>query len=173
MKTKRLILRPLEAGDAKRIAALAGVWEVASMTGRIPYPYSEAAAQQWVKGFAAGEVVFGIEHAGELIGVCGFTPDGAGGAELGYWIGKPYWGHGFATEAASAAMRYGFTKCGVKRFVCSHFSDNAASARVIGKLGFRATGPHVGWCEARQQEWPTERYERRRPWTAVLKALAS
>lgn len=171
MQTKRLILRALEPSDAQRIAALAGVWEVASMTGRIPYPYSEVAAQQWVKGFAAGEVVFGIEHERELIGVCGFTPSGDGNAELGYWIGKDYWGQGFATEAADALMRYGFTKCGIKRFVCKHLSDNAASARVIAKLGFKFAGPDTGWCEARQMDMPVLTYHRRRPWMAALKAL--
>lgn len=171
MQTKRLILRALEPSDAQRIAALAGVWEVASMTGRIPYPYSEVAAQQWVKGFAAGEVVFGIEHERELIGVCGFTPSGDGNAELGYWIGKDYWGQGFATEAADALMRYGFAKCGIKRFVCKHLSDNAASARVIAKLGFIFAGLDTGWCEARQMDMPVLTYHRRRPWMAALKAL--
>ncbi len=173
MKTARLTLRPLRADDAGRIAVLGGDWEVASMTGRIPYPYSEVAALQWVQDLAEGEIVFGIEHAGELIGICGYSPSGDGSAELGYWIGKPYWGEGFATEAADALMTYGFTKGGIKRFVCCHFADNVQSGRVAAKLGFRASGPCTGWSEARQLHLPTVAYERRRPWTTVLKALAS
>jgi [ribosomal protein S5]-alanine N-acetyltransferase len=173
MKTARLSLRPIRPSDADRIALLGGDWDVARMTGRIPYPYSQDAALHWVSGLAEGEVVFGIDHQSELIGICGFSPKGDGSAELGYWIGKDYWGQGFATEAANALMSYGFTKGGVKRFTCCHFTDNAGSARVVTKLGFRSVGPCTGWSEARQQDLPTLRYERRRPWTQALKALAS
>ena len=167
MKTARLTLRPLHASDAGRIAVLGGDWDVASMTGRIPIPIFRGAALHWVRDLADGEIVFGIEHAGELIGICGYSPTGDGSAELGYWIGKPYWGQGFATEAADALMTYGFTKGGIKRFICRHFTDNAAIGRVAAKLGFRASGPCTGWCEARQQHLPTVTYERRRPWTTV------
>lgn len=173
MKTPRLLLRPLDKRDAERISALAGVWEVASMTGRIPYPYSADAALHWVDGLADGEVVFGIERDGRLIGICGFTPDGTGAAEIGYWIGRDYWGQGYATEAAQALMRYGFTKLGIRRFTCCHFSGNAASQRVIEKLGFKSLGPCEGWCEAHQKNLPTVRYELRRPWRAAIRALAS
>lgn len=173
MKTPRLILRPLMPDDAPRIAALAGDWSVASMTGRIPFPYSLDAAQLWLRGLADGEMVFGIEHAGELVGICGYTLEGDGAAQIGYWIGKPYWGRGFATEAARALINHGFTKGGIKRFNGRHFADNLASARVIKKLGFRPVSSDVGWCEARQGEFPTVAYERRRPWTTAIRALAS
>ena len=143
------------------------------MTGRIPYPYSETAALHWVTELADGEVVFGIDYQSELIGICGFSPKGDGSAEIGYWIGKPYWDNGFATEASEALVKHGFTKRGIKRFTCSHFTDNPGSARVAAKLGFRSTGPCTGWSEARRQNLPTLTYERRRPWTTALKALAS
>ena len=90
MRTNRLTLRPLQHDDAGRIALLGGDWDVASMTGRIPYPYSAEAAQHWLTGVAHGEVVLGIWHANELIGLCGYSPQSDGSAELGYWIGKPY-----------------------------------------------------------------------------------
>lgn len=173
MQTARLHLRPVVYGDAARIAVLAGDWDVASMTGRIPYPYSEDAAHHWVSGLVEREEVFGIEYQSELIGICGFTRHLNGDAELGYWIGKPYWSRGFATEAASAVMTYGFTKTGVRRFLCKHLAENPASARVIRKLGFRYIGNGSGWCEARQCELPTLTYERRRPWTMSIRALAS
>lgn len=173
MKTPRLTLRPLEPADAESIAALGGDWDVASMTGRIPYPYSTEAAHHWLRGVAEGEVVFAVTHDGTLIGLCGYTRNADGAAELGYWIGKPFWGNGFATEAARALMNYGFTKGRVKRFTGCHFADNAASARILEKLGFRATGPCTGWCEARQQELPTLTYERKRSFATAIKALAS
>lgn len=173
MQTARLRLRALVDSDAARIADLAGDWDIASMTGRIPYPYSEAAAHHWISGVEEGERVFGIERDAELIGICGFTMDSNCDAELGYWIGKPYWGHGYATEAASAVMAYGFTKAGVRRFVCRHLAGNPGSARVIQKLGFKYVGDSTGWCEARQCELPALSYELRRPWTMAIRALAS
>jgi RimJ/RimL family protein N-acetyltransferase len=173
MKTARLNLRTVVHADAARIAALAGDWDVASMTGRIPFPYSEEAAHHWVDGLAEREEVFGIELNGELIGICGFTLDTDGDAELGYWIGKPYWGQGYATEAARAVMAHGFAKSGVRRFICKHLTGNDASEHVIRKLGFRSTGSSTGWCEARQCELPAMTYERRRPWALAIRALAS
>lgn len=172
MKTARLILRPVTSADASRIAELGGEWEVASMTGRIPYPYSQNAALHWVSGLADGEVVLGIERAGHLIGICGYSPTGGGTAELGYWVGKPYWGNGYATEAARALMASGF-RSGVKRFTCCHFLDNPSSGRVAVKLGFRLTGQCTGWCEARQQNLPAVGYERRRPLSALIWRRAS
>ncbi len=172
MRTNRLTLRPLQHDDAERIALLGGDWDVASMTGRIPYPYSADAAQHWLAGVANGEMVFGIWHADGLIGLCGYSPQADGSAELGYWIGKPYWGNGFATEAARALMSFGFTNGRIKRFTCSHFTDNPSSARVIEKLGFKSLGPSTGWCEARQVDLPTLKYERHRSWTHAILALA-
>jgi [ribosomal protein S5]-alanine N-acetyltransferase len=173
MKTARLRLRAVTHDDATRIAALAGDWDVASMTGRIPFPYSEEDANDWVDGLAEQEEVFGIDLQGELIGICGFTLEDNGDAELGYWIGKSYWGNGYATEAARAVMAYGFAKSGVRRFVCKHLTGNDASEHVIRKLGFKYTGASTGWCEARQCELPALSYERRRPWTMAIRALAS
>lgn len=172
IRTQRLVLRSLTTGDSARIAELAGVWDVASMTGRIPYPYSEADALHWVTGLAEGETVFGIDHAGELIGICGYSREGDRAAVLGYWIGQPYWGQGFASEAARALTNYGFTKGGIKRFIARHFNENDASARVLQKIGFRTSGTGMGWCEARQQEFEVKTYDMRRPWTTALKSTA-
>lgn len=172
MRTKRLTLRPLQHDDAERIAVLGGDWDVASMTGRIPYPYSAEAAQHWLTGVAHGEVVLGIWQANALIGLCGYSPLTGGSAELGYWIGKPYWGQGYATEASRALMDFGFRKGRIKHFTCCHFIDNPASARVAAKLGFRSLGTGTGWCEARQKDLPTLKYERHRTWTHALRALA-
>lgn len=136
------------------------------MTGRIPYPYSPTLARQWLVGLPEGEFVRGIEFENQLIGICGFAPQPDGAAEIGYWIGKPWWGRGFATEAARALVQHCFGRGGFKRLICAHFVDNPASQRVIHKLGFRYVGPAKGWCEARQAELDTLRYERRRPLAA-------
>jgi len=161
MRTQRLLLRALDYRDARRIALLAGDWDVARMTGRIPHPYSDELAQQWISDLAEGERVWGIIHQGVLVGLCGYMlEDNA--AEIGYWIGKPWWGRGFATEAAAALIDHCFHELGFERVTCGHFVDNPASARVISKLGFRYTGVELVWCEARQAKVETLKYERLR-----------
>lgn len=164
IKTTRLRLRQLTTADVQRIAELGGDWDVASMTSRMPYPYTEAAARQWIDQLGDGEKVFGIEHGGELIGVTGYHCDPKdNSAEVGYWIGKPYWGRGFATEAASAVIAHVFKNKLAKTITCGHFDDNPASARVIEKLGFEKTGSEPWWCEARRIEHPAIRYRLEKP----------
>jgi len=163
MRSQRLSYRPLRAADASRIAALAGEWEIARMTSRIPHPYSLVDADLWIASIGDGEFVRGVEHDGDLIGAVGYIESEEGQAEIGYWIGKPWWGHGFATEAARTLVAYCFGAGGFHRLTCGHFVDNPASARVIAKLGFRRIGKGSQWCEARHREIETVRYIRRRP----------
>jgi RimJ/RimL family protein N-acetyltransferase len=174
IKTRRLALRELADSDVPALALLAGDWDVARMTARIPFPYSEALAREWMGTIGPGEFVRVITHKGVLVGAVGYVENDGSSAEIGYWIGKPWWGQGFATEAASALVRYCFTTAGMKRLTCCHFDDNPASARVIQKLGFQ---PHGGitaaWCDARQAEVPTRSYELNRPMKAVLWRLTA
>lgn len=164
IRTKRLVLRPLSDADAPRIAQLGSDWDVASMTARMPYPYTQEAAHQWIGEIDPGEEVYGIELHGELIGVTGFTPAEDGlSAEVGYWLGKDYWGSGYATEAARAVIDHCFSREGFSFLTCGHFADNPASARVIRKLGFAETGSGHWWCEARRLEILAVRYELPRP----------
>jgi RimJ/RimL family protein N-acetyltransferase len=167
MRSQRLSYRPLEGTDAGRIAALAGDWDIARMTSRIPHPYSLIDADLWIASIGNDEFVRGVEHEGDLIGAVGYI-EGEEGAEIGYWIGKPWWGHGFATEAARALVDHCFDAGGIRRLTCGHFVDNPASARVIAKLGFRRIGNGSQWCEARKLEVETVRYARRRPLLASL-----
>lgn len=159
LRTPRLVLRPLSRADAPRIAVLAGDWGVASMTARIPYPYSEESACHWIDGLADGEAVFGITLGGDLIGLCGYRPSGGGSAEIGYWIGRSWWGHGYATEAAGAVIAHCFAEKSLERLVCCHFIGNPASARVIAKLGFRPVDRVVIWCDARNADVEALRHE--------------
>jgi RimJ/RimL family protein N-acetyltransferase len=173
IRTKRLVLRELDERDAKPISLLAGDWDIARMTARIPFPYSEPLAHQWMRGIEPNEFVRGVDLAGVLIGAVGYMPQADGSAEIGYWIGKPWWGRGFATEAARALVRYCFATARIGRLTCCHFVDNPASQRVIAKLGFQPIGPCTAWCEARQEEVAAIRYERRRPMMALLWRLAA
>lgn len=164
IRTKRLVLRPLTAVDALRIAEIGADWDIARMTSRMPYPYSVSAANQWISGLQENEVVRGIALDGQLIGVTGYLPDPSGqSAEIGYWLGKDYWGQGFATEAAAALIAYCFRRERFSHVTCGHYTDNPMSERVIRKLGFTPTGRNRCWCEARRADVDAVRYELYRP----------
>jgi ribosomal-protein-alanine N-acetyltransferase len=151
IRTPRLVLRVPVASDAARISLLAGDYDVASMTGTIPHPYNEQMAAEWIASVLAGEegVVFAVERSGSLIGCTGYRAFGEDHAELGYWIGKPYWGMGYATEAVGALILYAFETDGFDCLRVGHFSDNPASARIIAKLGFAPEGEEMRDCAAR------------------------
>jgi ribosomal-protein-alanine N-acetyltransferase len=89
---------------------------------------------------ARGEVRFAIELEGQLIGGTGYYRRRSGAAELGFWLGRAWWGKGFATEASRAVVRHGFTKGRLGGFTSSHFVDNPASGGVLRKLGFEPVG---------------------------------
>ena len=133
------------------------------MTARIPFPFPLTDAERWIAELSDVEVAWSILHSRALIGVCGMSADGQGSAEIGYWIGRPQWGRGFATEAGRAVVAHCFQTAGIGVLTCSHFIDNAASARVIGKLGFRYAGCDRRWCEARQMEVEALHYEKTKP----------
>ena len=145
------MLRAPVLEDAGQISLLAGDYEVASMTGTIPYPYSERQAAEWIGGVLGGEegVVFTILRSGVLIGCTGYRAFGEDHAELGYWIGKPYWGLGYASEAVRALILHAFERDGFHYLTVGHFTDNPASARVIAKFGFVPQGKQVRDCAAR------------------------
>jgi len=168
IKTRRLVLRALEDSDAAAFALLAGDWDIARMTARIPYPYSEELAREWMEQIGPEEFVRAVVHKGALIGAVGYVANSDGSAEIGYWIGKPWWGQGFATEAARGLVRHCFTTETFKQLTCCHFIDNPASERIIHKLGFRLSDVCTAWCDARQSEVPTRSYTLDRPVTAVF-----
>ena len=172
INTDRLVLRELEPRDAARIALLAGDFDVASMTGTIPHPYSERMAAEWIASALHGEegTVFVIERDGALIGCVGYREDEKGGAELGYWLGKPYWGNGYATEAAEALVTYAFDQGGLRYLTIGHFADNPASARIIAKLGFVEQGEKIRECVAREEKALCVTYRLER--ATVLKAAS-
>jgi ribosomal-protein-alanine N-acetyltransferase len=151
LRTQRLTLRPPALADAARVSLLAGEYEVASMTATIPYPYSEKLAAEWIGEVSRGEegVVFMIELGGKIVGCTGYRAFGRDHAELGYWIAKPFWAKGYATEAVSALIAHAFDTDGFDYLLAGYFSDNPASARVIEKLGFVAQGGELRGCVAR------------------------
>lgn len=142
LTTERLVLRAFSSDDAPQVQRLASAREVALNTLHIPHPYPDGAAEAWIaKHGTTPEVVFAIEHQGQFIGAIGLVPDrDHDRAELGYWIGVPFWGRGFATEAAREVVRYGFDEQALHRITAQVFSRNASSARVLQKIGMTCEG---------------------------------
>ena len=148
LSTARLRLRAFTLADAPSVRRLAGEREVADTTLSIPHPYGEGVAEAWIASLAGeygrGEqAVFAItEQATEaLVGAIGLVLRPAHHrAEMGYWVGRPYWGRGYATEAAAAMLHYGFTQLSLNRIHACHFARNPASGRVLEKIGMRREG---------------------------------
>src|ERR1700674_1600475 len=146
LHTDRLLLRPHILADAPELARLAGAHEVAATTLRIPHPYSVADAEAFIsewQGAADERVAFAIvlrENFAFLGGTGLRVEKEHRHAELGYWIGTPYWGNGYATEAARAVLRYGFEVLNLHRIHASHFSGNAASGNILRKIGMKHEG---------------------------------
>jgi RimJ/RimL family protein N-acetyltransferase len=145
IETQRLRLRRPRRMDAARIAELANDFDLARMTTSMPHPYGIADAEAYLAAMDAGspdrQALFVIEHPAEgAIGVLEFDGDGPRGTEIGYWLGKPYWGRGFATEAAKAALVWASTSWKRRHVLARHFSDNPASGEVLCKAGFLYTG---------------------------------
>ncbi len=147
-ETERLTLRVYTLSDIPALMPLIGAREVAATTLRIPHPYAESDARDFIartrEGLLGGsELRLGIvvRDSDTLCGGVGLRIEGDHRrAELGYWIGVPYWGNGYATEAAKAVVKYGFRTLGLHRIFASHFANNPASAKVLRKIGMRHEG---------------------------------
>lgn len=157
LRTARLLLRSLEREDVPTIVRLAGANEIAATTLHIPHPYAEDDARTFLakanEDFRAGRSVnfaVSISPGRELCGAVGLTiAETHKRAELGYWIGVPFWGRGYATEAASAAVAFGFETLHLRRIYAHHFAGNTASQRVLEKIGMR----HEGQSRQHIRKW--------------------
>ncbi len=146
-RTPRLLLRPGWADDAAALAAALNEESLARNLARVPFPYSLDHAQDFLARSIDHRhprlLVFSRTHGTpRLVGGCGLTPGEDGAVELGYWIARPYWGLGFATEAARALVQSA-RAMGHRTIRARHAVDNPASSRVLRKLGFRPTGDFV------------------------------
>lgn len=160
-RTERLLLRPGWAEDAVPLAAAIGDEAILSKLAKAPSPYGLADAHEFLslerrEDDANFVIVARTEGAPRLVGGVGLHQDGED-FELGYWIARPYWGLGFATEAARAVVDIARHTLKRTRIVSGHFVDNPASGRVLSKLGFRPTGKIVArMSRARGYTVPTK-----------------
>jgi RimJ/RimL family protein N-acetyltransferase len=148
LQTARLVLREFALEDAPHVQRLVGEWEVANTLLIVPHPYEDRMAQEWIAthrpAYEAGERVtwaVTLREEGALVGsITLHLHPPHDNAELGYWIGKPYWGLGYATEAAKEVVRYGFEDLDLHRIHASHFGSNPASGKVMRKVGMSPEG---------------------------------
>jgi len=144
--TARLLLRRYLPSDVPALVRLAGAREVAATTLRIPHPYTEQDARDFIAKYqneTGPESRFAItlRADGQFCGGVGLRLDPAyQHAELGYWLGVPFWGCGYATEAARAMLDYGFDVLNLHRIYASYFAHNLASGGVLRKIGMRYEG---------------------------------
>lgn len=165
--TDRLVLRQFTLADASRVCELIGKYDVAKMLSRCPHPYTMEDALGWLSSHAARwaegtDFHFAITTPADgLIGCIGLhvtttaEEKALGGFKVGYWLGKPYWGLGYATEAGRALLAAFDADLGPQPLVSGYFTENPQSGRVLEKLGFHYVGqPSPLFCVARGHEVP-------------------
>ena len=158
IKTQRLILRPYRLSDAPAVAELAGDFAIADTTLSMPHPYDEEMALTWIthkldpdKAALDPEETFAIEREADqlLLGAIGLRVEQFNRADVGYWIGKRFWGQGYATEALQAIIDYGFIQHKLNKVYASYFARNPASGRVMEKAGM----VYEGIARAHYMRW--------------------
>ena len=143
-RTPRLLLRPGFPEDAPALAAAIADEAIARNLANVPWPYRMRDAEAFLASprdpILPSLLIFERSCAApRLIGACGLGRRPSGAVEMGYWIARPYWSRGFATEACTALVEIART-LGLPSLEGSHFLDNPASARVLEKLGFEPRG---------------------------------
>ena len=148
IETKRLWLRWPNLGDVTAILRLAGDKQVAEMTGRIPHPYPPHEAEEYVRSSRGDNsvgksLILGVtakEKPDDLLGVVGVSPRRDAPLALGFWIGRPFWGLGYATEAAQALVDTVFTLAETDEIAAAARLINPGSRGVLQKCGFQFEG---------------------------------
>jgi 8-oxo-dGTP diphosphatase len=167
--TERLTLRPYRSEDAAELHRLINDWEVTRNLAAVPFPYSRALADDWIR--SAGEsladgsayhlVIAGTEGEREImVGGIGLRIDAAARTgRLGYWVGRRFWGHGVASEAATRLTRWALANLDLQILVATVASDNPRSVAVLHRIGFRHVGEGTETFVARGGEQQVLRFE--------------
>jgi 8-oxo-dGTP diphosphatase len=150
LRTERLTLRPLAPADAPALHRLINDWEVTRTLAAVPFPYPRELADEWIvlarEQIAAGTAyhlaVTGTEGEQELLvgGVGLRIAEDRRSGSLGYWVGRRFWGHGVATEAAGKLARWALANLDLELLTAYVATDNAASIAVLRRIGFRQVG---------------------------------
>ena len=144
LTTERLKLRSFNHDDAEAVQTLAGNYNVSKSTLNIPHPYENGMAEEWITSHdKAWETKTGLVYAitlsntNQLVGAISLHDIDGSQGELGYWIGEPYWGKGYCTEAARAFVEFSFENLRLNSIHAEHLTSNPASGRVMQNIGMR------------------------------------
>lgn len=160
LTTARLILRTPRPEDAETVAALINDRRIAENTARLPHPYTLADAQAFIASAQTSEELslFVTLHDGTLVGGCGLGRLRGDVPDIGYWYGVPYWGRGYASEAAQALVDHAFADLGHELLHAGARVSNPASRRVLEKCGFEWTGVVLQRSRALGSSVPCDRF---------------
>lgn len=159
LKTARLTLRAPRPDDARAIKALINDRRIAENTARIPHPYTLKDARTFIAAAESNQPLFVVTREdGRIVGGCGIGTLRADGPEIGYWIGVPYWGNGYATEAARALIDHAFGDLDYEELRAGARVTNPASRRVLEKCGFQWTGVVLQRVVALNSSAPSDRF---------------
>lgn len=151
-------IEPIALAHAPAIQQLASDPAISAMS-HVPYPYPADGAVQWIKESeekrqAGTAYCFAVIVSGKVVGACSLLDVADDSAMLGYWTGKPYWGHGYATKASKLVLAFGFSTLQIHTVRAECLERNVASLRVLQKLGFKL----IGYRQNENPKWPeTER----------------
>ncbi|EON72586.1 GNAT family N-acetyltransferase [Lysinibacillus sphaericus] len=146
--TERLVLRLFQTSDAEAVATLCNNYHIYKNTLYLPYPYSLNDALSWMEhhydnfmGDQSYEFAVTDKDSGEVLGAIALSNNPSfNQGELAYWIGEPYWGNGYATEAAQAILQFAFKEKKLHKVFARYFSSNPASGKVMEKIGMEKEG---------------------------------
>ncbi|MBU6455950.1 MAG: GNAT family N-acetyltransferase [Bradyrhizobium sp.] len=175
LETERLTLRRPTLADVKAIALLANDRRIAESTRRLPHPYRQDHAAEFVGALADDprETVFLIENNFVPVGMVGVDWREPDAPELGYWLGVEHWGQGFGTEAARAAIDFTFGEFAVEHLIAGARVTNPASRNILEKCGFQWTGVELHRFEALGSSTPVDCFRLSRSVWASLKNWGS
>ena len=170
LETERLALRRPTLADVKAIAHLANDRRIAENTRRLPHPYLQDHAVEFVRAMATDhrETVFLIEHTQSPIGIVGIDWREQDAPELGYWLGFEHWGRGFGTEAARAVIDFFFEEFDAEHLISGARVANPSSRNILEKCGFQWSGVELHRFEALGSSTPVDRFRLARSvWTSL------
>jgi RimJ/RimL family protein N-acetyltransferase len=175
LETERLLLRRPTLADVKAITRLANDRRIAENTRRLPHPYSEDHAIEFVRKAASDNrgTVFLIENNFAPFGVVGIDWREPDAPELGYWLGVEHWGQGFGTEAARAVIDFTFEEFEVEHLVAGARVTNPSSRNILEKCGFQWSGVELHRFEALGSSTPVDCFRLARSVWSSLKNWSS
>jgi RimJ/RimL family protein N-acetyltransferase len=142
LRGRLAIVRPWRSADVPSVVKHANNANIARhLRDRFPHPYTAVDARRFIEAIVVVRPVttFAIDVGGEAVGGIGFSPGTdveRFSAEIGYWLGEPFWGRGIAAEALRLVSEYAFAECNVLRLFALPFADNQRSMRVLEKAGY-------------------------------------